>query len=101
MPSLLKRTAAVAFAAVAFTALSGCSKIDSELKESATKTLDNSGYSEITLKTENFGEALSAAASCANSDITGIGFSAKNPIGKKVDGVVCIGGGFKGNTVRF
>ena len=94
--SFLKKAACVAFAAAALAGLGGCSKLDKALEDSATKTLDNSGYSEIKLSS-----TFTAAMSCADSDLTGLAFSAKNPAGKSVEGVVCIGSGFKGNTVRF
>lgn len=57
------------------------------------RTLDNSGYTDIHIKGyELFG--------CGKDDTFSTGFTAKNPQGKTVSGVVCCGF-LKSCTVRF
>jgi len=62
--------------------------------EGATrKTLLDSGYSDITLKGYQ-------PLACSQDDSYSTGFTAKNPTGRTVSGVVCCGF-FKSCTVRF
>lgn len=60
----------------------------------AARTLESSGYSEIKLN------GWAGIWSCGEGDTYADEFSATNPSGKRVTGVVCCGL-FKGCTVRF
>jgi hypothetical protein len=60
----------------------------------ARRTLEDSGYSSIEL---TGGQVFG----CSKDDGTATGFRAKNPVGRKVEGVVCCGFVFKSCTVRF
>ncbi len=57
-------------------------------------TLTAAGFREI--KEEGF-----AFFSCSSDDTYGVHFTATNPMGARVSGVVCCGLVFKGCTVRF
>lgn len=61
--------------------------------EDATSTLRKAGYTDI--KTTGL-----RPLSCGENDISRTGFTAKNPLGQEVDGVVCCGV-FKSCTIRF
>ena len=67
----------------------GCTNVDKTVQ-----TLKSSGYSDIQIK----GYAWFA---CGKDDTYATNFSAKNPLGRTVSGVVCCGLVFKGCTVRF
>jgi len=58
------------------------------------RTLKASGYYNITITGW-------APFECGKDDTFSTGFSAKNPAGQTVSGVVCCGLMFKGCTVRF
>lgn len=68
--------------------LAGCTAPDR-----ARETLDNSGYTNIEI-------GGWAAFGCGESDTYKNHFTATNPNGKRVEGVVCCGL-YKGCTVRF
>lgn len=58
------------------------------------RTLRSAGYTDIrSTGWEPF--------SCGQDDTWSTGFSAVNPVGKRVTGVVCCGLVFKGCTIRF
>ncbi len=58
------------------------------------RTLSNSGYSDIQITGYSWFE-------CGDDDLFHTGFTAKNPVGKQVDGTVCCGALTKGCTIRF
>ena len=60
----------------------------------ATRALDNAGYTHI--KTGGYSWFV-----CSESDFYHTKFTAINPIGKTVSGVVCSGLFFKSATIRF
>ena len=60
----------------------------------SVRTLQNSGFTDI--RTTGW-----SPMSCSKDDTFETGFSAKNPAGQRVSGVVCCGFVFKGCTVRF
>lgn len=74
---------------LAFLCLTGCSD-----ESNSKRTLESSGYSDIRISGWS-------PFSCGKDDTFSTGFTAKNPAGKYVDGVVCCGLMFKGCTVRF
>ena len=63
-------------------------------KKEANKTLTNAGFSNI--KTYNY-----SWFACSEDDFYHTKFTAINPIGKEVSGVVCSGLLFKNSTIRF
>lgn len=70
-------------------ALTGCTN-----ESGARNALENQGFTDIYITGyEPF--------SCSDSDGTSTGFSAKNPKGKQVSGVVCCGRFFKNCTIRW
>ena len=73
----------------AFLLLAGCTTSDEEVRQ----TLDNAGFTDVTVT----GSALWV---CGEHDKMGNGFTATNPRGKRVKGVVCCGQ-MKACTVRF
>lgn len=73
--------------------LAGCSD-----KNGATKALDDQGFTEIV--TTGRPGFLFWFSGCGENDFYATGFTAKNARGKTVQGVVCSGFWFKGNTVR-
>lgn len=62
-------------------------------EETATRTLSNSGYTEINIKGYSF-------FGCSQDDFFHTEFSAKNSNGQVVEGIVC-SGWLKNGTVRF
>lgn len=62
--------------------------------EDTIRTLRSSGYTDI--RTTGW-----SPMSCGKDDTFETGFSAVNPAGIRVNGVVCCGLVFKGCTVRF
>ena len=71
-------------------ALSGCFPMG---EESATRAVEAMGLTDVKI------EGM-AVFGCSNDDNFRSRFSATNPKGQRVTGVVC-GGFFKGSTVRF
>ena len=69
--------------------LCGCTN-----KDKTVSTLESSGYSDV--KTGGY-----SWFSCGNDDTYATNFTAKNPAGRYVSGVVCCGLLFKGCTVRY
>lgn len=63
-------------------------------KDDAIDALDKSGYTNIT--TEGYGWFA-----CSKDDFYSTKFTATNPNGKEVSGVVCNGILFKSSTIRF
>lgn len=64
-----------------------------DMPDDSKQALHNAGYSNVELKGHKiFG--------CDQHDISSISFTATNPAGKNVDGVVCCGI-TKGCTIRF
>lgn len=61
--------------------------------ERTRNTLENQGFTDIQIGEYKFG-------ACGEDDYYSTGFTATNPIGNRVSGVVCCGT-FKGCTVRF
>lgn len=70
--------------------LAGCGADESNSR----RTLESSGYTEISITGW-------APLTCGKDDTFSTGFTAKNPQGRRVSGVVCCGLVFKGCTVRF
>ena len=60
----------------------------------ARQTLENHGFTNIV--TTGW-----SPFSCDEKDFSSTGFTATNPVGKRVSGVVCCGMIFKNCTVRF
>lgn len=85
----LAKKAALAFCTVAAaTTLTGCTDAPK-----ATRTLEQAGYTDIETRGYSF-------FGCGEDDTFRTKFTAKNPAGQKVDGVVC-SGWLKGGTIRF
>lgn len=63
-------------------------------KDDATRALQNSGYTNIQI--DGYGWFA-----CGKDDFYHTKFTATNPVGQQVDGVVCSGLLFKGATIRF
>lgn len=76
------------FAIVMLIAISGCTRTGS-----ATKILQDEGYSNITITGYRF-------FGCGKGDDFHTGFTATGPTGHTINGVVC-SGWFKGSTVRL
>lgn len=73
---------------VMFAALAGCTSADS-----ATKALQASGYTDVHITGYRF-------FGCGEDDWFRTGFRAKGANGQPIEGVVCGGLLFKGNTIR-
>lgn len=78
----------IAFAVAALAALAACTDT-----EGAKRAAENSGLTEV----EAGGYSLFG---CGQDDMFRTKFTAKNAVGKRVEGVVC-SSWFKGSTVRF
>lgn len=70
--------------------LSSCACSD---EDAARRTLLDAGYSDV--RTTGW-----AMLGCGEDDSTSTGFVAKNPKGRRVEGVVCCGFWGKGCTIR-
>jgi len=79
----------IALAALAMMSFANCS-----CASYTTETLDKAGYSNI----ETNGWSVMG---CSDEDTFATKFTADNPAGKRVNGVVCCGWFAKGCTIRF
>jgi hypothetical protein len=86
----------VAITALGITQVAGCTTNDSE----AIKALDDNGFSDISITDR--GAIFAGWEGCGKDDQNYYHASAKNPAGKRVNVLVCCGGGFsfKGCVVR-
>lgn len=69
--------------------LNGCTS-----KHDAENALYKSGYTDVVITGWN-------PFVCSKDDFYKTGFTATNPVGKRVSGTVCSGLLFKGSTIRF
>jgi hypothetical protein len=77
------------FTAFALLTLSGCTD-----ESNTIRTLEDSGYSNIQTTGYSWFE-------CGDGDAFHTGFTATNPVGRRVSGTVCCGWMTKGCTIRF
>lgn len=68
-----------------------------DIAERARRTLDDEGYTAITIDDTGYGGSFNG---CSKSDGRSAEFSATNVNGKRIHGVVCCGTFGKGCTVR-
>lgn len=89
MKTIVRVTLFIATALVLATHCMGCTPRDSTAKAAVEKL----GMTDVKVGGPSF-------FSCGEDDLTGASFTATNPAGQRVEGVVCCGV-FKACTVRF